>query len=509
MDAVVNDFVQVLRRQGLRISPAESLDALYALKQVGLRERGVVRDTLRATLVKNQDDTDTFDRLFDLYFSIRPPAEKPAAKLKLSDHDHDHGPLPTKLELGEDAEGEKPEAEGHSHDEGEPVDMRRFFDEERMRPSEDIHGETEKMRLSMFSQELILNRKPGALESALQRLTYHMRVRRSRNMFNPGGLVPDVGGEEIPLDVSAVDLQDFVDHLHEMEINEALIAQLEAQSENILRGLPELIKQMQEREKKLQKNAKDDSEIRQRSLRKMLDFSAAEQREMEAAIRRVARRIYGAKTRRLRQDRIGRISVPHTLRHNVRYEGVPFDPVLRRRREGRPRVTLLCDVSLSTRNLARFWLHLIYQMQSLFSKVRTFIFVAEMAEVTQLFEEHTMHGAVDEIFSGRILDADVSSDFGRAAQQFRNEHLSTINRRTTVVVLGDGRNNGKYPNVEALQEIAQHARQLIWITPEPKWGWSLGSCDMSLYEKVCDRVEVVRTVEGLASVAEELVKVRV
>ena len=507
MDAVINDFVQVLRSHQLRVSPAESIDALLALKQVGLGERGMVRDTLRATLIKNQEDAETFDRLFDLYFSLRPHTEKPAVRVKLPDHDHDHGPPPDRLELGEDAEGEAPEEEGHSHDEGEPADMRRFFDKERMRPSQNIHGEGEKMRLSMFSQELILNRKPGAMESALQRLTYHMKLRRSRNMFSPGGLVPDTG-EEIPLDVSAVDLEELVDHLHDMEVDEALIEQLEAQAENIIKGLPELIKQMQEREKKLEKNVKDDSEMRRRSLRKVLDFSATEQREMEAAIRRIARRIYGAKTRRLRQDRIGRISVPHTLRHNIRYEGVPFDPVLRRKREGRPRVALLCDVSLSTRNLARFWLHMVYQMQSLFSKVRTFVFVAEMAEVTQLFEEHTMNRAVEEIFSGRVLDADVNSDFGKAAEQFRNEHLSTVNHRTTVVILGDGRNNGKPPNAEVLEEIAQHARQVIWITPEPKWGWNLGSCDMPLYEQVCNRVEVVRTVDQLAGVAEELVKSR-
>ena len=508
MDSVINDFVRVLRRHQLRVSPAESLDALHALQQVGLGERKVVRDALRATMVKNQEDSETFDRLFDLFFSIRPPKEKPTASFKLPEHDHDHGPPPAKLELGEDAEGEAPEEEGHSHNEGEPVDMRRFFDEERIRPSQDIHGEAERMRLSMFSQELILNHKQGALESALQRLTYHLRVRRTRNIFNPGGLVPNAGGEEIPLDVSAVDLQNFVDHLHAMAVDEALVEQIEGQSENILRGLPELIRQMQERKKKLEKSTKDDSELRHRSLMKMLDFSAAEQREMEAAIRRIARRIYGAKTRRLRQDRTGRISIPHTLRHNVRYDGIPFNPVLRRRREGRPRVALLCDVSLSTRNLARFWLHLIYQMQSLFSKVRTFVFVAEMAEVTQLFEEHTMREAVDGIFSGRILDADVNSDFGKAAEQFVGEHLSAINHRTTVVILGDGRNNGKHPNVEALEGITQHARQVIWITPEPRWGWSLGSCDMPLYERVCNRVEVVRDVESLANVAEELVKVR-
>ncbi len=144
---------------------------------------------------------------------------------------------------------------------------------------------------------------------------------------------------------------------------------------------------------------------------------------------------------------------------------------------------------------------MVYQMQSLFSKVRTFVFVAE---VKQVFEEHAMNRAVDESFSCRLIDADVNSDFGNAAVQFKNRYLPTINHRTTLVVLGDGRNNGKNPNVRAFEEMAQHARQVIWITPEPKWGWNSGSCDMPL----CDRVEVVRTKDQLAGVAEELVKAR-
>ncbi|HEV8043631.1 MAG TPA: VWA domain-containing protein, partial [Rubrobacter sp.] len=250
------------------------------------------------------------------------------------------------------------------------------------------------------------------------------------------------------------------------------------------------------------------SALMRRSLRKIFDYSPAEQRETEAAIRRIARQIHGAKTRRLKQDRTGHISVPHTLRRNVRYEGIPFKPVLRRHHEKRPRVVMLCDVSMSTRNMSRFWLHMVYQMQSLFSKVRTFVFVADVAEVTQFFEESSMDRAVDQVFSGRVLDADVNSDFGKAAEQFRNEYLPALNHRTTLVILGDGRNNGKPPNAAALEEITQHVRQTVWITPEPKWGWSLGSCDMPLYELLCDRVEVVRSVDQLAGVAEELVRVR-
>ncbi len=506
MDTIINDFVQVLRHHGVRVSPAESLDALNALGQVGIGERGVARDTLRTTLVKNLDDIETFDRLFDVYFNLRPSEEKPQAKLDTHGHDHDQDP-PTNVEFGEEAEGEAPNSEEHSHEDADSTDFRKFFDEEKMRPSEDIHGEADKMRLSMFSQELMLNRSPSALSQALQRITHQLRMRRARNMFNPGDLVTHGQGQELPLDVSAADFQGLLDHLHEMDVDEALIRQLEAQSEEILRGLPQLIEQMIERQNELERK-KDDSALMRRSLRKVFDFSPAEQRETEAAIRRVARGIHGAKTRRLKQDRTGHISVPHTLRRNIRYDGVPFAPVLRRHHEKRPRIAMLCDVSLSTRNLSRFWLNMVYQMQNLFSKVRTFVFVAEMAEVTQIFEESNMDGAVEQIFSGRVIDADVNSDFGTAAEQFKDRYLPTLNHRTTLVVLGDGRNNGKDANTRAFEEISQHVRQVIWITPEPKWGWSLGSCDMPLYEPLCNHVEVVRDVQGLANVAETLIRSR-
>lgn len=506
MDTVINDFVQILRGHHVRVSPAESIDAMHALEQVGLSERGLVRDTLRSTLIKNLDDIGTFDRLFELYFNLQETAEKQPVR----PHLHDHGGAPSQLQLGEEAEGEEQDSGGHSHDEdNDPVDLRRYFGEENTSPSESIHQDPERMRLSMLSQQLILNRKQGPLNKALERLTHQLKMRRVRGMFNPGKLAPHTaGGQELPMDISAVELEHLVDHLHELEVDEDLIRQIEEQSDNILAGLAQMIERMLERQKNLENKELEALDPNQRSLLKLSDFSPGEQREMEGAIRRLSRQIHGAKTRRLKQDRTGRISVAQTLRNNIRYEGIPFDPVLRRHREQKPRVTLLCDISLSTRNLARFWLHLVYQMQNLFSKVRTFVFVADVAEVTQLLEEQPMRRAVETIFGGKLIDADVNSDFGLAAERFRNEYLPTINHRTTVVILGDGRNNGKDPNVRALEEIAQHAKQLIWMTPEPKWGWHLGSCDMPLYEPICNRVEVVRTVDQLASVAENLVKTR-
>ena len=504
MDRMVNEFVGALRAHHVRVSPSETLDALGALRAVGVGDRGTVRDSLRATLVKRSDDAETFEHVFEIFFDLRP-----------HEHDHHHHhhharaspDAVSRLEFGSEPEGEPPaeNAREHSHADDEATDLRRFLPPDRLRSSPDLHGSTDKMRMSFLAQDLVLQRSPGALDQALQKVSHHLKVRRARGVMRPGGLMPHSDSEELPMDLAAGDLDALVEQLEELEVDPELIRELTAASDEILRGLPEVIRALTERRRRLAAPDHDPDLVDNQSLRRLMSFSASEQRELEAAVRRLARGIHGAHSRRLRRDRTGRISVAHTLRSNLRYDGVPFAPVLRSRHEERPRLVLLCDVSLSTRNLARFWLHLVHQLQSLFSKVRTFVFVSEIVEVSQLLVDEPLDQAVQMIFSGRLLDADVSSDFGRAAQRFVADELSAVSKRSTVVVLGDGRNNGRAPGAEALEEIARHARRLIWITPEPRWGWTLGSCDMGLYEPLCDRVEVVRSAEQLASAAERLV----
>jgi uncharacterized protein len=503
VDRIVNDFIGLLRRHDVRVSPAEGLDALGALAHVGLGERAVVRDTLRTTLIKSGEDVETYDRLFDLFFGLRP---EPPAAAQVHPHVHESGSAPTELRLGEDLEGEPPEEDrSHADEDTQAVDLRRFLPEEHLRPSHDVHGETERLRLSVFGQSLVLQRNPDALQDALSRVTHQLRVKRARS-FTPGGIAADTGAEELPIDLPAPALAELVDDLRELGVDEELIHAVSAQADDILRAMPELLEALLERRRRLEEQAADrDDAATRRSLRTLLDLPAAEQRELEAAVRRLGRQIHGARGRRLKRDRVGRISLPHTLRRNLGYEGVPFEPVLRRRRQSRPRLVVLCDVSLSTRNIARFWLHLVYQLQDLFSKVRTFVFVADLVEVTQLFEEQRLRGAVDRIFSGSLIDVDENSDFGRAAAQFAAGFSGAVNHRTTVVILGDARNNGRPPGDEALDEIARHARQLVWITPEPRWSWTLGGCDMPRYARICDRVEVVRNVAELGAAAEALV----
>src|SRR5436309_2909415 len=121
MDKVINDFISLLRQQRVCVSPAESIDALQALQYVGLGEREVVRDTLRATLVKSSEDIAIFDRLFDLYFGLHPVVTGPSSDLRIMVHDHDHGGSLTRVELGEDLEGKVKDDEDHSHEDPSPT----------------------------------------------------------------------------------------------------------------------------------------------------------------------------------------------------------------------------------------------------------------------------------------------------------------------------------------------------------------------------------------------------
>ena len=502
MEQVFVEFVRLLRAHGVRVSPAEGLDAMAALRRTGLGDRADVRDALRATLVKTVEDIVAYDRLFDLYFGLVDlPRPRPA---RLAAHVHEDAAMtPTELRFGEDLEGDPLDEEGHSHDPPTSTDLRRFLEEDQIRPGTDMHGEPERLRLSVFGSQLMLSRSQDALEQAMKRMTHQLRVRRARS-FSTGGVAQESGAPELPIDITESEFADLVGELRELDVDEGLIQAIATNSEEILAALPELLRSLMERQDRMRAAAAAEPAPGALSLRRMLDLSPGDQRELEAAIRRLGRQLHGAKTRRLETARTGRVDVARTLRGNMAYEGIPFHPVMRRRRDQRPRLVVLCDVSLSTRNLARFWLQLVYELQGLFSRVRTFAFVADLVEITQLLEEQGLAGGVQTLFGGDLIDVDENSDFGQAAEQMRTAHLGAITRRTTVVVLGDGRNNGRPPNVPALEEIAHHARRLLWLTPEPRWGWSLGSCDMPHYAPVCDAVEVVRTVGELGGFAERM-----
>ena len=192
----------------------------------------------------------------------------------------------------------------------------------------------------------------------------------------------------------------------------------------------------------------------------------------------------------------------------MRTDGVPIMLAHRARRRDKPRLVILCDVSESVRSVARFLLELAYAAQELFSGTRTFVFVSELGETTRLFEESPVETALAHAYSGAVVPVTHNSNYGRALRTFEQRVVPELDRRTTVVVLGDGRTNYLDPAAEVLDAIRARARALVWLCPESRAAWATGDSAMPRYAPRCTNVLEVRSARDLEDAARLLVSLR-
>jgi uncharacterized protein with von Willebrand factor type A (vWA) domain len=218
---------------------------------------------------------------------------------------------------------------------------------------------------------------------------------------------------------------------------------------------------------------------------------------MNDVVVRLARRFKNRLSLRRKLARRGRLDVSATFRKNVQYGGVPFRIKLEKRRKEKPDVVVLCDISDSVLNASRFMLQFVYSVQDLYNKVRSFVFVSDLGEVTKHFEDHEIHQAVEMALRGDVIDVYSHSNFGRAFEIFYREHWTAITPKTTVLVIGDGRNNYNRANDWVLQEIRRKAKQLVWLNPESRMTWGYGDSEMPRYAPHCTVVEECRNINQL------------
>ncbi len=499
MVGALHRFVRLLRLHGVRISVAELLDAAHATAAPGvLTEREVLRAALAVTLIKDRRDLPVFDRVFYRFFGLRSVVEAEA-----EGHSHAHDDLTDGGELTEftlsEETGDTPQ-QGHSH--GKPADLHQFFRPEDMAQQYNLHQEANRIDMASMTNEIVLSDSVRSDAGDLARV--QLTTSRLHNPGAPGKLATRPG---LQLDTELTVAQEMalMAWLGDEEVSDddgtaqlpEELARLRAALAPLLESLPERLRQHLE-------------SLLQRDLEIELNEVAAAQAEavdeadravLEESLRRLLRSLHGAVRPRRRSASRGTIDSRLTMRSNMRYDGVPFRPVTVSKLEDRPRLLVLCDVSLSVRATARFTLQLVHSLQTTATRVRTFAFVKELVEVTDLFAEHRLEEALSLVVSGLpaggVLDVDADSDYGSAFGDFLDQFGSAINRRTTVVVLGDGRGNGHDPRLPVFEEIARRARSVIWLTPEPSYSWGLGACDLPAYADHCDRVEVVRDLRGL------------
>jgi uncharacterized protein len=501
VQAAVHRFARLLRLGGMRVAVSEVVDASRAAASPGLlddRER--LRTALAVCLVKDRRDQDTFDEVFDAFFRLRPVVRPEDDQ----GHPHGHEDLEDeggteRLTLSEEP-AETPQ-QGHSH--GKPADLRDYFDPDQLAEQYNLHQEADTVDLAALTDELVLSTDQGSALSEAARV--QLTTSRLHGAGVPGALAPQTG-EVLDVELTVAEELALVDWLagnaDDERIDPALVAALRERLGGVLANLPELLQRYLQKLLALEQRLVEERAVERGAQALGRDRVAERDRlELEESLRRLIRSLHGAPRSRRRVTAAGRVDGGRTMRASMRYDGVPFRPVTVSRTLDRPRLMVLADVSLSVRATTRFTLHLVHGLQSLTAQVRTFAFVADLVEITDLFAEHQTHEALGLVLgglpAGGVLDVDADSDYGAALTAFLESFGPAVNRRTTLLVLGDGRSNGRDPGLAAFAELTRRARETIWLTPEPAYSWGLGSCDLPRYAEYCDRVHVVRDMTGL------------
>ena len=461
MDERILEFIGDLRRAELRISTAEALDALAASAEVGLTDRETFKATLASTLVKEARDHETFERIFDLYF----------------------------LDLEALGEGLKKALGPEDPRVQDTLD--RLLDQDNL----DLDELTELLMRGQGS-EMEMAIRGGAQNAGLERLMYFLQVgffsRRISDRF----------------DWSAIerDIEKIMQALEARGLDPGQLARIRNYLELRLEAFRRMIRQHVQRE--LERRAYRAGEQLTREVladKPLFALTPDEVAQMKSVVAKLARRIKDALALRQRQEQKGRIDSRRTMRRSLSYDGVPMEIFLKRRHREKPKLVTICDVSDSVRNASRFMLQLVWSLQECFSRVRSYVFVSEIAEVTQAFAAYPVERAIEWALKGAPVDYHCRSDFGYAFNRFATTELESLDRKTTILLLGDARNNYNDPQAWALRQIRERVKGIIWLNPEGQWGWGIGDSVMPLYAPACDIVRECRTIGQLGEVVDHLV----
>lgn len=465
----LTEFAQLCRKNGIKVSTAEVLDCIGAVGHVGIADPDTLRAALQATLVKRRADEESFAELFDLFF----------------------------FRQGDFL--------AHADEAGAPL--------------------LEALRLQGFSEAqlehlLAILADEAARMSPLARSGLGLSRSRISGLIRLAGVGVDFERLKNPLQIGyftqtlleALNVRGAADELSGLRarLGRALgDEQAEQVVQAALRNLDRVRGQVRGyvQDEFDRRNLDYLAEMRKQILahKPFGQMSEAELVRLRVEVTRLAKKLKETAARRRKVERRGRLDVRRTLRRALASGGVPFVLEHKRRRIERPRLVVLCDISDSVRHVSRFMLQFAFALQELFSQVRSFVFVSDLGECTDLFKRYELQRAVDLAYSGGVVNVYANSSFGRAFRTFHDRYLDAITPRTTVIVIGDARNNYNPPEAWALHEIKARARRVLWLNPEPPLSWAFGDSAMRDYEPFCDKVETVNSLASLAKVVDRLI----
>jgi uncharacterized protein with von Willebrand factor type A (vWA) domain len=472
MLAALEGMITELRQIGVPISLSEKIDAFRSLDHLPLAERDDVRSALRAVLVKSHDHELAFDALFELYFSAAARAE----------------PDPEEAGQPGAADGRPGAAGGGSGIGGGSIG------------SLDDAALTELLLAALRDGNdvmlravagMFVDRHAGVEPGRPVAGTYY--VFRTLRAIDPDRLLARLveGGEQAGRDTALLGRLQLEGY--EAQVQRFRLA-VEAEVRRRLvddRGAAAVARTLR------------------RPLPEDVDFLTSSREQivaMRGVIDPLTRRLASRLAAKRRHRRRGALDFRRTIRESLSSGGVPVEPVFRKPRPSKPELFVLADISGSVSTFAAFTLQLMFALRSQFSRVRSFVFVDGIDEVTDVLQH-----APDVIDATRQINAtgrgvwlDGRSDYGHALESFWDHWGEQVRSRTTVIVLGDARTNYHDPAEGVLKAVQRQAAHLFWLNPEPKAAWNSGDSVMARYQPYCDAVHECRNIRQLRHFVEDL-----
>jgi hypothetical protein len=444
-------FFRAARGAGVRVSPAESIDAMKAVADVGFAERGILRDTLLLTLAKSEDEKQALGACFDLFFSQPAMQEQTAAE-----------------DAGENAAAGSTAGESEQGNAGAPSPE---------------FGELAQMLMSQDRNAIAAAMANAANAASLSDIRYFTQ----RGIFSTRIL--DALG--------IARLRDDLDILTATNRGEAerLAVAVDALRENVR----DVVNQA------LLLYGREESENLRHEILRNAPLARLERRQveqMQALICAIARRLRERYSKPRKRQRRGHLDIRRTLRRNAAWGGVPFLTSWKRRRRERPKIVALCDVSGSVAQVSDFFLLLIHSLHEVVDDVRSFAFSGHLIEVSDILEAKSPEAAMSEIMSKVGFG---SSDYGGSLKDFEKAFLRTVTPKTTLIVLGDARSNNLDPRADILRRISERSKRLVWLNPEGRMAWGWGDSEMPRYAAFCSVVRQCATAKQLERAVSDIV----
>jgi uncharacterized protein with von Willebrand factor type A (vWA) domain len=430
-DAQLLGFAEELREEGMALGTSELLDAFAALEQVPWTDQVDFKEALAATLAKSPDDRRIFELVFERFFFRAAEAE--AARQKIGESVASGG----EVEVDLDALRQQIAAALREGSDGALRDLAR-------------------LAIAAFGR----GEGSGVLGVDVQRIRRALGLRTEPQPDLPQD---DPRRDGVPRD----QLRRFEQHLRR-ELERGMIERTASLPPK--RPLTEL-----------------DRALPTGPIQDL----AAVHRVVAQLKRRLATQGHELKGRK----RHAHVDVRRTMRASLQTGGVPIELRYRPRRPRRPEIFVLCDVSTSVTSASTFFLSVLHALHDSFRKLRSFVFIERISEVTEVFERERDFRAASEAVSKDAGVADISgyTDYGRVWTEFLALIEDELHPRATVIVLGDARTNGRPPRDDVFAAITARAGRTFWLNPEPRLYWNYGDSVIAAYERHCTAFECWRT----------------